>query len=278
MAMQTVYLKEHEWNVHNSFGQLSYMPAAPSWSQLGSQLVYGATCGQLKSSSMKTSIEEEVPRLDKGKPTHFTSFPGDCKSSPDGHKHPGANSLQSTLPENHACFEISFGQPMYHAIIRRRKLRAKAVLDNKRTSKRKQYMHYSRHLHAIRRPRGCGGRFLNKKDIKEENGRTEEKKGVEKQPLLPPISQSFEVLKSESGNLSSSKETHCNTSTLSGSEMTSMYSWGDFIRFPFSHPRPSVPSFSGNMDSGHDIVLPNQWFAAADGWDWGFMHQPASLL
>ncbi|XP_044507839.1 nuclear transcription factor Y subunit A-10-like [Mangifera indica] len=310
MAMQTVYLKEHEGNVHNSIGQLSSVPAAPWWSQLGSQPVYGATCGQLKSFSMEISTEEAGQRLDKGNPTHFTFFPGDCKSSPDGHKHPGAISLQSPQPENRACFEIGFGQHMicakypyvdqyygvlstygpqisgrimlplnlssddgpiyvnakqYHGIIRRRKSRAKAVLENKMASRRKPYMHHSRHLHAIRRPRGCGGRFLNTKDLRKQNGRTEEKKGGEEQLLLPSGSQGSEVLQSEGGNLNSSKETHCNTSTLSGSEVTSMYSRGDFDCFPFSHLRPSVQSFSGNMNSGHGIAMPNHWVAAADG-------------
>ncbi|KAJ0088802.1 hypothetical protein Patl1_32737 [Pistacia atlantica] len=310
MAMQTVYLKEHEGNVHNPIGQFSSVPPAPWWSQLGSQPVYGATCGQLKSFSMEIPSEEAGQRLDKGNPTQFTLFPDDCKKSLDGQKLPGAISLQSAQPEKHACFEIGFGQQMicakypyadqyygvfsaygpqisgrimlplnlssddgpiyvnakqYHGIIRRRKSRAKAVLENKISAKRKTYMHYSRHLHAMRRPRGCGGRFLNAKDRKEENGRIEEKKGGEQRLSPPTGSQSSEVLQSEDGNLNSSKETHCNTSNLSGSEVTSMYSRGDFNRFPFSHLRQSVQSFPGIMDSGRGIVMPSQWVAAADG-------------
>ncbi|XP_044489011.1 nuclear transcription factor Y subunit A-10-like [Mangifera indica] len=305
MAMQTVYLKEHEGNVHNPTGQFSSVPPAPWWSQLGSQPVYA--CGQSKSFSIEIPTEEASQRLDKGNLTQFTLFPGDCKNSLDGHKLPGAVSLQSALPENHARFEIGFGQHMirakypfadqyygvfsaygpqisgrimlplnlssddgpiyvnakqYHGIIRRRKSRAKAVLENKITAKRKPYMHHSRHLHAMRRPRGCGGRFLNAKELKK-NGRNEEKKDGELELSPRTGSQSSEVLQSDGGNLISSKETHCNTSNLSGSEVTSMFSRGDFDRIPFNHIRPSVQSFSGIMDIGRGIVMPSQWVATA---------------
>nr|XP_043613155.1 nuclear transcription factor Y subunit A-10-like isoform X2 [Erigeron canadensis] len=145
----------------------------------------------------------------------------------------------------------------YHGIIRRRRSRAKAEMARKVTKSRKPYLHLSRHLHAKRRPRGCGGRFLNTKEMENVKVGNLDSKLTEH----PTGSQRSEVVQSD-------QETNGSRIHMPVSEVTSTFSMGDLNHFPIGNL--SGVSISDMMMSGnaiHGFGMHNKWVAAAGGGD-----------
>ncbi|XP_057467984.1 nuclear transcription factor Y subunit A-10-like isoform X2 [Actinidia eriantha] len=240
--------------------------------------------------------------LEKGNTARFTILQGDCKTSSNMPVQSATPEYQGRFelgfgqpvictkyPYGDQCYGVfsSYGPQItgrimlplnlttddgpiyvnakqYHGIIRRRLSRAKAESVNKVLKARKPYLHLSRHLHAMRRPRGCGGRFLNSKTSKGAKCGNEPEKTGNGHLFQPAESQISEVLQSDSGNLSSPKEASGSRTNLSGSEVTSLFYRGDINRFAFNHLRPSVLSLTDMMNTGPGRAGPSKWIAVAD--------------
>ncbi|MBA0567103.1 hypothetical protein Golob_011861 [Gossypium lobatum] len=127
----------------------------------------------------------------------------------------------------------------------RRRYLAKAALETKVTKAREPYLHYSRHLHAVRRPRGNGGRFLNTKSSNTGKDGMEMMKANEGQLSRLTGSQISQVLQSDSGTINSYKEPNGGGSTFSGSEGD----WWGF-GFPLSLQQPK-----GSVSVARQIIL-----------------------
>ncbi|PKI31904.1 nuclear transcription factor Y subunit A-9-like [Punica granatum] len=166
--------------------QIRFHPSGCSQPSWGNNISF--TNGASKWTSMSEQLQMNSPMELVGHTVVLTSslysdrqYGGLLSSSGAGTMVPqlyGVQHARIPLPFEMEEEPVYVNPKQYHGILRRRQSRAKAELEQKVMKVRKPYLHESRHRHAMRRPRGSGGRFLNTKKLDSDGSPVSSEKGM----------------------------------------------------------------------------------------------------
>lgn len=127
-------------------------------------------------------IEEEEGRDPRSEEQMYNGSPVSSMASP-------MQAPQQQAPPDDSDQPLYVNAKQYHRILKRRLARAKLEESLKVSKGRRPYLHESRHKHAMRRPRGQGGRFLTAAEVAEmEEKRLREEAGAQDTEQKPNLS------------------------------------------------------------------------------------------
>lgn len=201
-----------------------YMPQDPSLQQTSPRMAQGKKDGRDPRSPQQMN---QIP----GRRLSQVTSPGGVPNAPMmGHNGGRPGVAPPTMPPSHQNIpqpqspEVATGaeeSPLYvnakqfHRILKRRVARQRLEEALRLTNKgRKPYLHESRHNHAMRRPRGPGGRFLTAEEVAEMDrakGPDEDKSDGAPEPV--PVKSGGTKRKSEAHDSSSNKKSKVSAAT-----------------------------------------------------------------